>query len=312
MKARVAVRRAVPLEIRIRLRSLARAVGDRGSGLTFAAARASVAGFPNLVCRYERRFIDYPGQEQLAAAKRQNQRLLAAELDGLVIGPGEVFSVWRTAKRPTARRGYASAAALKNGVLTTDTGGAICLLSTVLYNVGLLGALEIVERHCHSVDSYGENRYFELARDAAIEFPYLDLRLRNPHTFPVRLSVRVDDDCVAAELCSPVPHGFAVTISAQAEPVAPDMVVEFDPYLPPGTLVRRRRGVPGLRVESMRTVVGADGSERTEPLPDSYHRPSPEIWASGDRPSQRWQRAYDAPLGGRDAGDERQRMGDPL
>src|SRR5690348_16220248 len=101
----------------------------------FAAARSSSLGFPNVVCRYERPFIDYPGQEQLGAAKRQNQRLLAGELDGLVIRPGEVFSVWRTAKRPTAQRGYARAAALKDGVLTTDVGGAICLLSTVLYNV---------------------------------------------------------------------------------------------------------------------------------------------------------------------------------
>jgi vancomycin resistance protein VanW len=223
-----------------------------------------------------------------------------------------VFSVWRTAKRPSAARGYARAAALKDGVLTTDIGGAICLLSTVLYNVGLLGALEIVERHCHSVDSYGENRYFEPGRDAAIEFPYLDLRLRNPHAFPVWLGVRVDEQRVAAELRSPDAHAFAVTVAAEAEPVAPATVVEFDPYLPPGALVRRRQGLPGLRVSATRTVVDADGWERTERLPASYHRTSPEVWASGDRPSQRWQRAYDAPLGGHDAGDEHQRMGDPL
>ena len=57
--------------------------------------------------------------------------------------PGETFSVWRLAPRPTAARGYAVAAALKDRRLTSDVGGAICLLSTVLYNAGILTGLEV-------------------------------------------------------------------------------------------------------------------------------------------------------------------------
>ena len=285
-----------------------RVLADHRSGLSFARKKATADDFPNLICRYDRPFIDYPGQEQLGMAKRHNQRLLGGELHGVVIPSGDVFSIWRIARRPTAARGYARAAALKRGTLTTDVGGAVCLLSTVLYNVGLLGALEVMERHCHSVDSYGENRYFELGRDAAIEFPYLDLRFRNPHPFPVRLAVQIESDRVVAELRSPVPHTFSVELSVEREVVAPPRIVTFDPYLPPGTLVHRGPGRPGLHITATRTVVFEDGSQRTQALPASFHRPSPEIWASGDRPSQRWQRAYDANPGGHDAGDERERL----
>ncbi|MEO8538585.1 MAG: VanW family protein [bacterium] len=128
----------------------------------------------------------------------------------MVVRPGEVFSVWQVAGEPTAQRGYQPAAALKAGELTQETGGAICLLSTVLYNVGLLAGLQVLEQHCHSVDSYGERRYFELGRDAAIEFGYLDLRFRNSWMQALRLSVSVTDDAVQASFSAAVARPFDV------------------------------------------------------------------------------------------------------
>ena len=47
------------------------------------------------------------------------------------------------------------------------------------FNAGLLAGLEIVERSEHSVDTYSDQRYFELGRDTTIEYGYLDLRFRN-------------------------------------------------------------------------------------------------------------------------------------
>ncbi len=205
-------RRLVPAEARLKVVLLRRGVRDRRRGVCFASQRAPVDDFGFQWAEYSRPFLDYPGQEQLAGAKRQNKRVLAAALDGVVIDPGQVFSVWQLAGRPTSGLGYAPAAALKDGQLIRETGGAICLLSTVLYNVGLLAGLEVVERKCHSVDSYGAARYFELGRDAAIEFGYVDLRFRNSHPERLRLGVVVSEDEVTARLCAASAKPFTVDL----------------------------------------------------------------------------------------------------
>jgi vancomycin resistance protein VanW len=135
-------------------------------------------------------------------------------------------------------------------------------MSTVLYNVGLLGGLEILERHCHSIDLYGEDRYFELGRDASIEYGYLDLRLRNPHDFPVLLVVEATDNVVRGRLLSSVPHEFAVTV-----------VVDTPRWTSTRMDESLEAGDAALVITGRRLVAFADGSESSEELPESTHYP---------------------------------------
>src|SRR6185436_20314184 len=107
--------------------------------------------------------------------------------------PDEVFSFNACVGRADASSGYDRAAVLKGGRLTQDAGGAICLVSTLLYGAALLSGMDVVERRCHSVDSYGPERYFELGRDAAVNFPYIDLRLRNVFDCPLLLRTSAEE-----------------------------------------------------------------------------------------------------------------------
>ncbi len=208
-------RRWLPRRLRTELARLRREFRDRRDGVPFAAGRGSLDAFPHSFEGYRLPLQIYPGQVHLAEGKRHNQRLMAAALDGTRIDPGEVLSLWRRTGRPSARHGYLEGAAIVDGRLTAEAGGAVCLLSTVLYNAGLLAALEIVERHAHSVDSYGEARYFELGRDATIEYGVLDLRFRNPHPFPLLLEISSDDSEVAAAFRAPEPALPAVAIEVE-------------------------------------------------------------------------------------------------
>ena len=201
----------MPLSLRVQVAAARRRLRDQRAGVAFARTRAATAdGFPFALAEYRRPFIDYPGQEHLGAAKRRNQQILAGRLDGVVVKPGETFAVWTLAPRPSRRQGYAAAAALKRGDLVQEVGGAICLLSTALYNAALLSGMEVVERWCHSVDSYGDARYFELGRDAAIEFGYRDLRFRNTGDHPILVRVRVDAEGVSTAIYSSQPRCFEV------------------------------------------------------------------------------------------------------
>ncbi|MGE3075496.1 MAG: VanW family protein [Dehalococcoidia bacterium] len=250
----------IPGEAKLLRVRLLRWLRDLRSGERFAAERREASGFPFEWSRYRRPFIDYPGQEELGEAKRHNQSLLASALNGTVIEPGECLSVWKMAGRPTRAKGYREAAALKSGELTTDVGGAICLLSTVLYNSALMAGMEIRERKCHSVDSYGDRRYFELGRDAAIEYGYTDLRFRNSHTAMMRLDVSVLPDAIECALFSTVPASFAIELAVSQ----------------PELLAGREDGWRRFRVRTRRRIT-REGSSHQEDLGESIYRIPAEL-----------------------------------
>jgi vancomycin resistance protein VanW len=284
MNLRGLARRYVPSTARLQLRLLVRALDDKHRNVRFTKSRCedAVHDFPNLVCRYERPIRDYAGQTQFGAAKRHNLALIASKLTATDIEPGETFSIWHLAGQPTERAGYMRAAGLHNRQVTGDVGGSTCLMSTVLYNVGLLGAMDMTERHCHSIDLYGEDRYFELGRDASIEYGYLDLCFSNPHPFPVLLTAETTPDSVIGALYSPVPHGFSVDIEVDAPVVTlPEEQFVVDQRLTDGMTMVVQESKPGLRVTARRIIRFADGSVREENLPGSLHHPVPGIVAVG-------------------------------
>ncbi len=236
--ARRLARRWVPRRWRLRLAVARRWWHDRG--VRFAAGRDGANGWPHEIASYRLPVHDYPGQARFAADKRHNLRVMGAALDGTLLAPGETWSLWRLAGEPTARRGYRPGAALVGGRLVSEVGGSTCLLSTVVYNAALLGDLRIEERHCHSVDTYGDERYYLLGRDATIEYAYRDLRFSNPHPWPVRLSVALDGAGVTATLRSPRPLASRVQLLVTAP-------VRRGELMTVGTT--RRRGVDGAWVD---------------------------------------------------------------
>jgi VanW like protein len=206
------LRRTLPIAARWRVRAARRRIADAVSGVRFCARSGDASDFAELIGTYTRPLICYPGQASRFAAKQHNIALALSRVDGIIVAPGETFSFWRCVGRPTLRAGFEAAAALKDGVLVEDVGGAICLSSTLLYNAGLLSGMAIDERWCHSVDSYGNARYFELGRDAAVEYPYRDLRLRNVWQVPLLLRASLIGDAVCAEVRSRDPLDLCVGI----------------------------------------------------------------------------------------------------
>ncbi|MCY3881262.1 MAG: VanW family protein [Chloroflexi bacterium] len=273
-------RSILPYEVRLPIAVARRAWRDRRAGTAFAVQGRGRSRPAFEHGAYELRFIDYPGQEGLARAKRHNQRLLGQALDGTVVRPGETFSLWRLAGRPTAAAGYAAAAAIKGGRLTTDMGGSTCLLSTVMYNAALLAGMEIVERWAHSVDTYGDSRYFELGRDCSIEYGYRDLRFRNGFGYPVTVSVELSDELVRVAIGADQPREFAVdlTVSEPIREASPVRVV-FDPGLRPGEERVIEPGYGGLCTSTVRTLTWPDGTRREDDLGESRHQSTPHVVA---------------------------------
>jgi vancomycin resistance protein YoaR len=134
-------------------------------------------------------------------SQRHNALMAARRIDGAVIGPGQEFSFNRRVGSYSSDEGYRRAPVSYNGQLIDEWGGGVCQTSTTLYNAALLAGMQIVERNPHHFCP----SYVPPGRDAAVAYPSIDLRFRNPYPYPVRLHALVDRNEVAVDVFSPRP-----------------------------------------------------------------------------------------------------------
>lgn len=232
--ARRALRRTVPLPVRQAVALARRVLSSRGQ--TFARqAHSSTSKDWLPICQVAQSIK----QSQFWEGKLHNLQLGTARIDGVILAPGEVLSLWALLGRPTAKRGYEVGRAIREDAETGDIGGGLCQLSGLIYELGLRAGLDVIERHPHSRDLYDreEDRFTPLGLDATVVWPWKDLRLQNGSNQPVRLhcavvgmqlvgSCTAPDLIVARELwidrCDH-PHGKAVTLWRGSELISDDL-----------------------------------------------------------------------------------------
>jgi vancomycin resistance protein VanW len=135
--------------------------------------------------------------------KRANIRRGAALLDRGLIGAEKSWSFWHRVGRPHAANGFLPGRNIVRGKLVALSGGGLCQLSSMVYHLALLGGLTVLERHPHSLDIYEEDqRFTPLGADATVVWGFKDLRLHNPHPFPVAFAFRVERNRLIGELHS--------------------------------------------------------------------------------------------------------------
>ena len=121
-----------------------------------------------------------------------NIKRAAEAIDGIIIAPGADFS-YNDAVGPTTKaNGYKKARIFVRGKDAEGYGGGVCQVSSTLYNAAEAAGLTILERHPHSKAV----SYVAKDRDAATSFGGIDLRLSNPHTFAVCITVVTTDTAV--------------------------------------------------------------------------------------------------------------------
>lgn len=70
---------------------------------------------------------------QLQRNKVQNLRLAAKQIDGVVVTPGETFSLWALVGRPTRRKGYLDGLVISRGRLGRGVAGGLCQLANLIH-----------------------------------------------------------------------------------------------------------------------------------------------------------------------------------
>ncbi|CAN5237085.1 VanW family protein [soil metagenome] len=119
-----------------------------------------------------------------AGQSRVNNIHLMADLTrGVVIEPGERFSVNGHVGMRTRAKGFTSGGFINNGVLEEAIGGGVSQYATTLFNAAFFGGLEIPEYQSHSLYI---SRY-PYGREATLSFPKPDLVIENSTPYGVLL-----------------------------------------------------------------------------------------------------------------------------
>lgn len=162
------------------------------TSLLAAAFFISVMGSkPNEVCLAS---YTSPLQDRVNSQKA-NAYLALEKIDGAMIGPGKEFSFNATVGTWSRDAGYKKAPVSFNGQLVWTYGGGVCQTSSTLYNAALLSGMEIVERHKHRFAP----GYVPPGRDAAVAYSNIDLKFRNPYSWPVVIRAREENGRLVCE-----------------------------------------------------------------------------------------------------------------
>jgi vancomycin resistance protein YoaR len=194
-----------------------------------------------------------------------NLRLAASRLDGHVIMPGETFDFNETVGPRDEAHGYKDAPVIAEGELVDGIGGGTCQIAGTLHGAAFFAGLEVVSRRPHTRPS----SYIKMGLDAAVAYPTISLRLRNPFELPVVLHETVKDGVVRAEVLGPK-RRLTVTFVRKVLEISPyEQLERPDPALASGERVLSQRGIPGFKILRQRIVRDGPFAVR-EHSTDSY------------------------------------------
>ncbi len=151
---------------------------------------------------------------QLQENKATNLALAVTHIDGLLIRPGETFSVWKLIGRTTKRKGYKEGLTIAKGEPSQGIGGGLCQLSNLIHWMVLHSDLTITEHHHHDgQDLFPDfGRQIPFGTGTSISYNYIDYRVKNETAKTYQLRLSTDDEYLCGELRSTelLPHTFHI------------------------------------------------------------------------------------------------------
>ena len=108
--------------------------------------------------------------------RRHNIAVGSAAVNGLLIKPGDEFSLVKALGNVDASTGYLPELVIKDNKTVPEDGGGLCQVGTTLFRAALESGLPITERHNHS---YRVSYYEPAGMDAAVYLPQPDVKFVN-------------------------------------------------------------------------------------------------------------------------------------
>ncbi len=173
------------------------------------ACRMSETLLPHRLYRHASLLMRKLGTSEMRLQRNKVKNLEAAisRISGVVVYPGEVFSLWTLVGKPTRRKGYVDGMLLSRGRIIEGLGGGLCQLSNLLHWMFLHGPFEIIERYHHSLDVFPDSgRTIPFGSGATILYNFVDLKARNTSEAPIQIHLWMTEQKLCGELRTTDPH----------------------------------------------------------------------------------------------------------
>lgn len=199
------------------------------------------------------------------SARVQNIQTAASKFHGLMVAPGETFSMAAALGDITLDNGYAEALIIVGDQTIAGVGGGVCQVSTTLFRAAFFAGMPIVERHAHAYRVY----YYEKVAgnrvdpklaglDATVYVPIVDFKFVNdtPYWLLMETYVSPSNSSITWKFYS-TSDGRRVEWNTTG-PVnivpAPKPEYRENPDLPSGTIKQIDYKADGAEVTINRTV----------------------------------------------------------
>ena len=189
------------------------------SSTPYAGTRAAT-DLPIRIKRHKSLLLRQLGETEMWMQhnKVTNLKLACAQVDGLLIRPGETFSFNKLVGNATRRKGYVKGMRLSNGQARPGIGGGICQLANLLHWMVLHSPLTVTQRSTHSFDPFPDNgRVLPWGVGCSIVYNYVDLQFRNDTDQTFQLRVGVGDRYLEGEILADVPAASSYRVFAKDE-----------------------------------------------------------------------------------------------
>lgn len=202
----------------------------------------------------------------------RNIKRAAEQIDGIVVRPGETFSLNAATNPRNAAAGYVEAGIIENGRPARGVGGGVSQMAATLFNAAYFAGLEDVEHHEHS---YYISRY-PAGREATVFGDVLDVKFRNDGPTSVQIQTAWTSGSVTARLIGIKRYEVTSSQSSRSRPTSPRTV-----RIPAGEACSASGGAPGFTITDTRTLRElASGRTRTESHTVIYD-PIPKVVCGG-------------------------------
>lgn len=136
-----------------------------------------------------------------SAERIHNIQAAAARFHGVLVAPGEVFSMGETMGDVSLENGFAEALIIYGGRTIKGVGGGVCQVSTTLFRGVFNAGFPIIERYSHA---YRVSYYEMIASgavdpklaglDATVYFPLVDFKFKNDSPYWILMETYLNEN----------------------------------------------------------------------------------------------------------------------
>ncbi|MEO6600767.1 MAG: VanW family protein [Polyangiaceae bacterium] len=186
---------------------------------------------------------------------------IADLLDGVLVNPGDTFSVNQLVGPRTVKNGFRPAPSIEDGDMVDTVGGGVSQFATTLFNALFYGGYDILERQPHS---YWFTRY-PMGYDATLSYPHPDIVFKNDTEAGALIKTSYTDTTITVKVYgNNGGRRVRAEVSERQNIVRPPVEFIPNPRLDADEEKTREGGMIGWTVTVKRILTFADGKSKEE------------------------------------------------